>query len=356
LPQIKSENDVVAIINKVISTYEKPLVIEERNITMSTSIGVSIYPNDGVTADILLRNADSAMYRAKDRRGNDYQFYNSEMNDRSLAQLEQESEIRDAIANNEFFLVYQPQLDLADEKLVAVEALVRWRHPTKGVLLPIDFIPVAEETGLIVPISEWVLRTACKQNKAWQVAGFPPIRIAVNITSEQFKLQNLSTIVADILKESQLEAKYLELELTENVIISNVAVMKTVGQLKELGVSITIDDFGTGYSSLSYLHKIPLDRLKIDGSFIQNIHSAHDDEAIVRAVIAMAKSLSLNVLAEGVETEDQLNFLKEHACEEVQGFYFSKPLSNKEFENLLKNPGELDGIKAKNINKSKTDR
>jgi diguanylate cyclase (GGDEF)-like protein/PAS domain S-box-containing protein len=353
LPVIKEEIDIIAIIHKLVETYEKPLVIEDRHITMSTSIGISIYPKDGLTADILLRNADSAMYRAKDRRGNDFQFYNAEMNKRSLALLEEESEIRNAIANDEFFLVYQPQLDLVDEKLVAVEALLRWRHPTKGILLPIDFIPTAEETGLIVPISEWVLRAACKQNKAWQVAGLPPIRIAVNVTAEQFKLQNISTIIAEILEETQLAPEYLELELTENVIISNVAVMKTVAQLKKLGVSITIDDFGTGYSSMGYLHKIPLDRLKIDSSFIQNIHSAQNDESVVRAVIAMAKSLNMNVLAEGVETEDQLNFLK---CAEVQGFYFSKPLSETEFEHLLKDPAQLESIKIKNTNPKSTDK
>jgi EAL domain-containing protein (putative c-di-GMP-specific phosphodiesterase class I) len=293
----------------------------------------------------LLRNADAAMYRAKEKRGNDFQFYSSDMNDKSLELLEQEEEMRLAIENDEFFLVYQPQLDMVEERLVAVEALIRWQHPTKGVLLPLDFIPQAEETGLIVPISEWILRKACIQNKTWQEQGLPPIRIAVNVSAAQFKQQNLIATVQAILAESGLDAKYLELELTENVIISNIEVLKTVEKLKALGVMLTIDDFGTGYSSLSYLHKIPLDRLKIDSSFIKNIQSPQDDEVIVRAVIAIAKNLKLEVMAEGVQNIDQLNFLKKYDCEEVQGYYFSEPLSTHDLQNLMKNPDDIKKMK-----------
>jgi diguanylate cyclase (GGDEF)-like protein/PAS domain S-box-containing protein len=341
LTNIKTENDILAIIHKIINTYVEPLEIESRQITISTSIGVSQYPKDGTTADNLLRNADAAMYRAKDKRGNDFQFYNLEMNEHSLAILEQEEELRNALANNEFFLVYQPQLDLTNQKLVAVEALIRWRHPTKGILLPIDFIPLAEETGLILPISEWVLHTACLQNKVWQEQGLAPIRIAVNITAQQFKQQDVASVIAGVLQETQLAPEFLEIELTENVIISNSKVLNIVAELKKIGVSITIDDFGKGYSNLSYLQKIPLDRLKIDKSFIQNIKTAEDDELIIRALIAMAKDLNLEVLAQGVETEHQLNFLKKYNCEEGQGFLFSKPLTGNELEDLLKTPESL---------------
>ena len=345
LPAIKSKEEVIAFIKNIISSFHAPLKIENRNIVASTSIGVSIYPTDGETPDVLLRNADAAMYRAKEKRGNEFQFYSSEMNLKSLELLEQEEEMRTALANEEFFLVYQPQMDMVQERLVAVEALIRWQHPTRGVLLPLDFIPQAEDTGLIVPISEWILRKACMQNKAWQDHGLPPIRIAVNLSAAQFKQQNLITTVQEILVVSGLDPKYLELELTENVIISNVEVLKTVEKLKALGVMLTIDDFGTGYSSLSYLHKIPLDRLKIDSSFIKNIQSPQDDEVIVRAVIAIAKNLKLEVMAEGVQNIDQLNFLKKYDCEEVQGYYFSEPLSRQDLQNLMENPEDIKKMK-----------
>lgn len=331
-------------LKNLLSLFLEPFDIAERKITLSVSIGISIYPQDGKTVDILLRNSDVAMYRAKANKGNYYQFYSPEMSIQSLAELNQEVELHHAIVNNEFFLTYQPQIDIVNEKMVAVEALLRWQHPQKGLLLPIDFIPVAEDTGLIIPISEWVLRTACLQNKAWQDAGYPPMRMAVNVTAQQFKLKNLPKMVRDILAETRLKPEFLELELTENVLLSNMEIMKTVTELKDIGVNIAIDDFGTGYSSMSYLHKLPLDRLKIDGSFIQHIKSSTDDEVIVRAVLAMAKNLNLEVLAEGVETEDQLNFLKKYKCSDVQGYYFSKPLTSDQLETILKNPKKMKEI------------
>ena len=344
LTNIDNKENLESKIDKLINIFQEPFYIDDRRVTLTASIGASVYPRDGTTADVLLRNADTAMYRAKALKGNTHILYSPEMSVESLAEFDQENELRDAIANNEFFLCYQPQIDLLTEKLVAVEALIRWQHPTKGVLLPIDFIPLAEETGLIIPIGEWILRKACSQNKAWQDAGFPPMRIAVNITVQQFKQQNLIEKVSDILRETGLKPEYLELELTENVIISNHEIIKVVTELKKLGLFIAIDDFGTGYSSLSYLQKIPLDRLKIDSSFIQHIHNATDDEVIIRAIIAMAKNLKLEVLAEGVETVDQLNFLKKHECGDVQGFYFSKPLDQNELENYLKDPIKIKKI------------
>jgi len=346
LKNIADETQIQDKINKLIDAFKEPFVINNRLVTMTASLGVSLFPKDGSTVDILLRNADAAMYRAKARKGNNIQFYSPEMSSTSLAEFDQEMELRQAVNREEFFLCYHPQLDLTKEKVVALEALIRWNHPKKGILLPIDFIPLAEEIGLIVPIGEWALRTACKQNKAWQEQGLPPVRIAVNVSAEQFNQQNLVETIRTILKETELKPEYLELELTENVILSNKEIIRTIIELKKLGVMIAIDDFGTGYSSLSYLRKLPIDRLKIDGSFIQHIHSETDDEVIIRAVIAMAKNLNLEVLAEGVETSDQLNFLKKNQCDDAQGFYFGEPLSGVEAEFCLKNPEEIKRLAA----------
>jgi diguanylate cyclase (GGDEF)-like protein len=345
LMNIKNTDDIEAKVKNIIDHFEKPFNIENRKLTVTTSIGVSVYPKDGNGVDILLRNADAAMYRSKASKGNTYTFYKPEMSEESLAVLDEELEMRHAIAHNEFFLVYQPQFDMTKKEIVAVEVLIRWQHPTKGVLLPIDFVPIAEETGLIVPIGEWVLRQACLQNKAWQEAGLPPIRVAVNITIQQFKQHDLIKTIKNILAETQLEPQYLEIELTENVILSNKEVIKTVTELKKLGLFVAVDDFGTGYSSLSYLHKIPLDRLKIDQSFIQHIHSPKDDEVIIRAIIAMAKNLNLEVLAEGVETADQLNFLRKYECNDVQGFYLSNPLSAEKITEYLSSADQAKIIK-----------
>lgn len=341
MSDLNKPEDILPQAYKFLKLFKKPFNIAGREVTITASIGVSLFPKDGITIDVLLKNADSAMYKAKELGANNFQLYLPEMNAHTLEQLDQEMNLRHAIKNGELFLCYQPQFDLTAEKLVAVEALVRWQHPKKGMLLPIDFIPLAEQTGLILEIGEWVLHTACAQNKAWQDEGLPPIRVAVNVTAQQFRQQNLVEVVKKVLRDTGLKPQYLEIELTENVIISSMEIMKTVTALKELGINIAIDDFGTGYSSLSYLKKIPLDRLKIDSSFIQHIQSKNDDEVIIRAIIAMAKNLELEVLAEGVETENQLNFLKSNQCEEIQGFYYSKPLTAFELKILLKNPAKI---------------
>ncbi len=342
---ISKEEHIKKKIDQILSVFQEPFPIDGRKIMLCASIGISLYPKDATTVEMLLRNADTAMYAAKARKGNHFEFYSPEMSAQSLAELDQEADLRHAIVNHEFFLNYQPQIALENNKLVAVEALIRWQHPKKGVLLPIDFIALAEETGLIVPIGEWVMRTACQQNKAWQDAGLPPMRVAVNIASQQFKQPDLVDKIHQILNETKLDAKYLELELTENVIVGNRETIRLVAELKKLGVSITVDDFGSGYSSLGYLHKIQLDRLKIDSSFIQHIQSTTDDEVIVRAMFAMAKSLNLDVIAEGVETKKQLDFLKQYQYADAQGFYFSKPLSKNEIENLIQNPSLMHNIK-----------
>lgn len=327
-------------VNDLLKVFHQPFVLDNRKVTITISIGISIFPLDGTSQDILLRNADAAMYCAKAQSGNNYKFFNQEMNAHTLAIFNKEGDLRNAIANQEFFLVYQPQVDLKHEKLVAVEALIRWNHPEEGVLLPHDFISLAEETGLILQIGEWVLRTACNQNKIWQDKGLPHIRVAVNVVAQQFGQHNLPGKIREILDSVGLDPQYLEIELAETAILSNIEIMDDIAELKKMGVKIAIDDFGTGYSTLSYLHKIPLDRLKIDRSFIKYINSNADHEVIVCAIIAMAKQLHLQVIAEGVETVDQLNLLKHYDCGDVQGFYFSEPLDAEKFENFLSEFGK----------------
>lgn len=344
MANLKNEKQVLLKAEELLNVFQQPFKLIDREIIITASIGIGLYPKDGKTVDLLLRNADAAMYNAKESGKNKFQFYSYEMNSQSLARLDQEAQLRRAIIKEELFLCYQPQFDLNKEKLVAVEALIRWQHPDRGILLPIDFIPLAEEAGLITTIGEWVLRTACQQCKAWQDQGLKPIRMAVNMTVQQFKQQNVVELVKNVLQETKLAPEYLELELTENVIISHIEIINAVTELKKLGIYIAIDDFGTGYSSLSYLKKIPLDRLKIDSSFIQHIKDATDDEVIIRAVIAMAKSLKLEVLAEGVETQTQLDFLKTNQCGEVQGFYFSKPLTADELKQVLKSSTDMKKI------------
>ncbi len=341
---VKDETGLAELANKLLGVFDSHFSVEGHDVMLSTSIGICVYPNDGRNIDLLLRNADIAMYHAKELGANQYQFYTDELNKKNKERLNKEMELRQAIANNEFILYYQPQFDLKSEKLVSIEALIRWLHPTKGMILPLDFIPLAEETGLIVPIGEWVLRSACKQVKQWQKQGLPHIRVAVNITTKQFKVYNLVQIIDDILKETALEPRYLELELTETMVINNIEIVNTIHELKKLGIQIVLDDFGTGYSSLNYLRQIPVDRLKIDQSYVQNIESDRGDDVIIQAIIAMAKSMNLEVLAEGVESKNQLEFLKKQKCGEVQGFYFSKPISAADCEKILK---ESDAPKLK---------
>jgi EAL domain-containing protein (putative c-di-GMP-specific phosphodiesterase class I) len=316
--------------------FTKPFLVSEHELSLTTSIGICFYPINGNTIDILLRNADSAMYQAKDLGANQFQFYTENLNKLNLLQLEKETELRRGLLNKEFFLCYQPQYNLSTGALVSMEALIRWNNPQRGLLQPIDFIPFAEQTGLIVSIDEWVLRTVCNQIKNWQDQGLPLIRIAVNVTTKQFKAYNFPRMVKSIIESSEIPPQFLEFELSENIMINNPDIIKSIAQLKDIGVQIALDDFGTGYSALSYLRLIPLDRLKIDQSFIQRIGlNAHDD-VIIKAIIAIAKGLNLEILAEGVETQNQLDFLKNVQCGEVQGFLFNEPLKLDECTQLLK--------------------
>lgn len=332
---LQHQDQAGAIVRDMLEVLSRPFKIADREIAITASVGISLYPKDGDTVDILLRNADTAVYRAKENGINRFEFYATEMNNQALARLDQEMQLRYAILNNEFVLHYQPQFNSVTRELIGVEALIRWQHPEKGLLPPQDFIPLAEETGLIVPIGDWVLKVACLQAKKWQMQGLPFFRIAVNVSEEQLKQHDFVDTVLAILQETGLEAKYLEMEITENAVIKSAAIISVITALKDAGIDITLDDFGTGYSSLSYLKKVPLSRLKIDRSFIQNIPDGINDVELVRAIIALGKAFHLAILAEGIEKESQITFLTTEKCNEVQGFYFSQPLSAEEFEHYI---------------------
>jgi diguanylate cyclase (GGDEF)-like protein len=336
LPKIQKIEYIENIALRILETINKPLSIGDREMIISASLGISIYPQDGSTLEDLLRYADLAMYRSKALGGNQFQLYTSQLQKKCMARLEKESDLRRALIENEFFLEYQPQYDLLNQKLIGVEALIRWRHPKHGVLLPIDFIPLAEETGLIVPIGEWIIKTACLQNKDWQNKGLQPFPIAVNIATKQFMQPNFISMIKEILKITKLNSKYLEVEVTENVIINAPNVVDSINELKKLGVSIVLDDFGSGHSGLNYLSSLPIDRLKIDQSFIQNVNAEHSYEVILQAIIDMAKNLNLDLVVEGIENLNQLKYLEAHDCHKFQGFYLNKPMSAEQFEELVK--------------------
>jgi diguanylate cyclase (GGDEF)-like protein len=333
---LQDKDDLIAIASKLLSIFRDPFKINNSDISVTSSMGICFFPDNGKSIDVLLRNSDIAMYRAKKNGGNQFEFYSDKLSDENFQLFRLETDLHHAIANDEFFLCYQPQFTLKNKKLISVEALLRWQHPEKGVIPPIDFIPIAEQTGLIIPIGEWVLKQACIQNKRWQIQGLSPIKIAVNVSEPQLESPNFLKTVQKILDESKLDPKYLEFELTENIIITNDDIISKITQIKEMGISLSIDDFGSGYSALSYLRSLPIDRLKIDRSFIHNIDNNSGDEVIIQAIITIAKSFNLKVIAEGVETKKQLDFLNFKNCEEIQGFYYSDPLTEQELENLLK--------------------
>lgn len=346
---LERREDVIPLAEKFLSVLAEPFHIGERELTISSSLGISIYPYDGPDIDTLLKNADTAMYQAKAAGRNNFQFYSREMNERAVERLELENYLHHALERNELLLHYQPLADNASGNIIGVEALIRWHHPKFGLISPNDFIPLAEETGLILSIGEWVLRTACKQAKAWQDMGIAPTRVAVNLSIHQVKRTDLVALISEIIAENQLDPSYLELEFTENILIENSpAILATMHQLKTMGLILTIDDFGTGYSSLGYLSKFPFEKLKIDGSFIQKILS-HEDAAIVQAILAMAKNLHLHTVAEGVETEEQLHFLQQHHCDEIQGYYFSPPLNVEECTRLLQSGRRLPNLQKKSF-------
>jgi len=342
LAEISDIQDPAKVAKRLLETVSRPLIIAGHEIFMTGSIGITVYPMDGEDPDTLLKNADAAMYSAKEQGRNNYQFYSEAMNASSFKRLSLENGLRKALDREEFVLHYQPQVDIHSGRIVGMEALLRWHHPELGTISPAEFIPMAEETGLIMPIGEWVLNTACIYNKTLQEMGLPPKRMAVNISSVQFRSQILVDTITRALKISGLDACWLEIELTESSIMKNMEESSCIlRELKQMGLRVAIDDFGTGYSSLAYLKRFPLDILKIDSSFIRDIPGDGDNEAIATAIIAMAHSLNLEVIAEGVETEDQLSFLRSHKCGGVQGYFFSPALPGEQMKEYLKKEPEL---------------
>jgi EAL domain-containing protein (putative c-di-GMP-specific phosphodiesterase class I) len=300
-----------------------------------------MFPEHGADSETLIRNADAAMYCAKSDGRSKVRFFTNEMNADAQERLSMDKNLRLALDREEFFLAYQPQIEIETGRITGLEALIRWRHPELGLVPPDRFISIAENNGLIVPIGEWVLKTACAQARKWQDDGLPAVPVAVNVSAVQFRQEGFADLVRRVLSETELSPEYLELELTESLLLSNVdVVFATLQDLKEVGLQLAIDDFGTGYSSLSYLKQFPVGKLKIDRSFIRDIAFDIDDAAITTAIISMARSLHLKVIAEGVESEAQMSFLREHRCDEIQGYYFSKPISADEAALMQSNQRE----------------
>jgi len=343
LPEISNASDVDTITTKLLDTFKTPFEFDQQELYITTSIGVAVYPKDGTDAETLLKNADTAMYRAKRTGRNNCQSFAPSMKVENMEQLALGNGLRRAIDRNEFIVHYQPQIDIENGEMVGMEALIRWQHPEYGIIPPNSFIHWAEDSGLIVPIGEMVLRMACKQNQAWLAAGYPPLKVAVNLSARQLKQTNIVQTVALILKETGLPADCLELELTESVLMDlSGNSMNIPHELKAMGVGFSIDDFGTGYSSLNYLKRLPVNTLKMDQSFVRDLTSDTNDAAIASAVIGLGHGLNLAVLAEGVETMGQLDHLRSLKCDRMQGFLFSKPLPPTEFEVLLKEQRKLD--------------
>ena len=336
LTNLEDTSPVNSMATRIIEQISKSRVIEGCYVTVEASTGVCFYPTDAKDPDELIRKAELALYQAKAEGPGSYHLYDDVLHSKVQAQVALEQELRLALARDEFLLHYQPQIDVSSGQVVGVEALVRWKNPLRGMVPPTDWIPTAEASGLIVPIGEWVLREACAQNKAWQENGISTFRMAVNISAVQFRCGHLVPTVETVVKDIGIDPKWLELEITESMVIEDVeGVIKKLERLNSLGVDIAIDDFGTGYSSLAYLKRFPVDRLKIDRSFVQNIATDLDDAAITEAVINLGHSLNIAVIAEGVETGEQLSFLSSRGCDEVQGFYFGRPMPADEVEEWL---------------------
>ncbi len=332
----REQSAAVGIIQRIMQTVAEPLEIDQHELFLTCSVGIAIYPTDAIDAETLTKHAEIAMYRAKEMGRGTYQFYTPEMNERALERLRLESDLRGALERGEFVLHYQPQVELRSGRVIGMEALIRWQHPQLGLVSPLRFISLAEETGLIVPIGAWVIRAACQQNKAWQDAGLPALRVSVNLSARQFYENDLAQSIAAVLKETGLAPHYLGIELTESLVMADVEeAIEILRRLRAIGVQMSIDDFGTGYSSLSYLKRFPVDLLKIDQSFVRDITLDADDAAIVLSVISLAHNLKMGVIAEGVETAEQLDFLRCNGCNEIQGYHFSRPLPADEFRQLL---------------------
>ena len=337
LSEMEQPEDAAVAARRILQAVAEAHSIDQHDLHVTTSIGVSVYPDDGLDAETLIQNADTAMYQAKENGRQSYQFFKPAMNVRAVERQSIEEGLRRALERNEFALHYQPKVNLKTGEITGAEALIRWTHPTRGPVPPGQFIPVAEDCGLILPIGNWVLREACKQARAWLDAGLPLGTMAVNISAMEFRDENFLEGIFAILKDTGLDPRTLELELTESVLMKRAGSTESILKiLRTRGVQLAVDDFGTGYSSLSYLRKFPIDALKIDQSFVRQITSAPDETTIVAAVISMGRSLKLRVVAEGVETQEELKFLQAHECDEAQGYYFSRPVLPEQFARLLK--------------------
>jgi diguanylate cyclase (GGDEF)-like protein len=336
LTEIRNPEDAAKVAHRLVSKLSEPYKLEGYEVFITVSIGIAIFPVDGEDIDSILMNADAAMYHAKKQGKNNFQFYRLTMNERAMERLNLENDLRKALERDELLLHFQPKVGIESGKVVGMEALIRWQHPEIGMVSPAEFIPMAEETGLIVPIGEWVLQAACAQINAWQAQGLAPIPVSVNISSQQFQHQELLITIGRLLESSGIPPERLMLEITESVIMQNTdSTFDILNTLTAMGLRLLIDDFGTGYSSLSYLKRLPVFAIKIDRSFINDIATNPDDAAIIKAIIAMAQNLKLKVVAEGVETEEQLAFLRDEQCDVMQGYLFSRPLPAEEVSKLL---------------------
>ena len=334
---VTEKQDAAKIAQNILDIVAQPMIVKGSELYLTASIGISLSPSDASDGDQLLKNAYTAMYNSQQQGGNSYQFYMAKVANSSINIFTQETCLRNALKRSEFEVYYEPQIEIKTGKIIGAEALVRWNHPERGRVSPGEFIPMAEEMGLIAPLGEWVLETACRQTKAWQTQGLPPLRVAVNLSARQFEQKNLTERVSQILRETNLDPKCLELELTEGLILQDeTAAHQAFTVWRDMGIRIAIDDFGTGYSSLSYPKRFPFDAIKIDKSFIRDLADDRQNAAITIAIIQMAHYMNMTVIAEGVENESELAFLCAHGCDEIQGYFFSPALPRDEFEALLK--------------------
>lgn len=346
LPNLDQSEDALIVAHRIREAMRRPFHLEGREVVLTTSIGIALCPDDGESADVLLKHADTAMYHAKEQGRDNCQFYSASLTQHAMQRMNLESDLRLAVERNEFFLHYQPQLDLDSGRIRSVEALIRWQHPTQGLVSPMSFIPVAEENGLIVPIGEWVLRTACSDAAAWLAAGHE-LRVAVNLSPLQFRHPGLVQTVQDILDATGLPPELLELEVTEGALMEDSEItLATLNALRSRGMHLSLDDFGTGYSSMSYLTRLPLNNLKVDQSFVRNLPHDKESLAIVRAIVSLAKAIGLTVTAEGIEDLAQARVLQSFACEMLQGYYISKPIPAQALLPLLNRHWQLDAVAA----------
>ena len=348
LEGLETPEESAAVAERIVESFAVPSRVGEHELMVSPSIGLSTYPADANLPEDLVKAADTAMYRAKELGGCRFQFFAKGMNVAAMERLELETALQRALQQDQFTLYYQPKVRCTNGEIVGVEALLRWRHPSRGIVGPTEFIPFLEESGLILPVGEWVMREACRQNKRWQDEGRLAVRVSVNVSARQFRSELFTRLVRDVLQSTGLPAKYLELELTESLLVDNTAeAIRRMEELKELGVILSIDDFGTGYSSLSYLKHFPVDYLKVDRSFIADLHNNVRDDAIASSIAALARSLQLGVVAEGVEHPDQVEFLQRHGYDELQGFLFARPQPPETVEALLGDAAPVDPSRAK---------